>query len=231
MPALQINPSILAADVGHLYDACKRCEDAGADQIHIDLMDGVFVPNMSFSPGVVAMARKAVYTPLNVHLMMMRPDQYVDAFCDAGADTLLVHIEPDYDHGDTLRRIRARAVRAGIVLNPDTELAAIESVLPLVDEVLFMTVFPGFGGQSFIPGPLARMRTLREAHPDLDIGVDGGLNPETCQNCFDHGANVFDIGSSLFKLDDMAAEIKRLRQMTVEVRSGAVPAAESESQD
>lgn len=213
MPALLIHPSILAADVGHLYDACVRVEEAGADAIHIDLMDGVFVPNMSFSPSVVEMARKAVSIPLNVHLMMVRPDQYVDAFCDAGASSLLIHIEPDYDHAETLKRIRGKGVKPGIVLNPDTELSAIEAVLPLVDEVLFMTVFPGFGGQSFLSEPLSRLKALRESYPELDISVDGGLNRETCKHSFDHGANIFDIGSSLFKPDDMAEEIRIMRDL------------------
>lgn len=215
MPPVIINPSILAADVGHLYDACIRVEESGADEVHIDLMDGVFVPNMSFSPSVVAMARKAVTIPLNVHLMMVRPDQYVDAFCDAGADTLLVHIEPDYDHAATLQLIREKGVKAGIVLNPDTELSAIEALMPLVDEVLFMTVFPGFGGQSFLSAPLPRMQALREKYPDLNIAVDGGLNRETCKRCFDHGANVFDIGSSMFKPANMGEEVRVMRELLV----------------
>lgn len=210
LPA-RILPSILAADVGHLYDACRRVEDAGADEVHIDLMDGHFVPNMSFSPSVVAMARKAVSLPLNVHLMMTHPDAYVDVFCEAGADTLLVHIEPEYDHAAALERIRGHGVRAGIVLNPDTELEAVEPLLSRVDEVLFMTVFPGFGGQSFLREPLARMRRLRERRPDLAIAVDGGLNAETCLESRRHGANAFDIGSYLFKKEDMAAEIRELR--------------------
>lgn len=211
-PPARIHPSILAADVGRLHDACRRCEDAGADAIHIDVMDGVFVPNVSYGPNVVAMARKAVKIPLNVHLMMLRPDQYVDAFCDAGADTLLVHIEAEHDASDTLRRIRERGVRPGITLNPATKLGAVEPVLPLCDEILFMTVNPGFGGQSFMREPLSRIAELRKRLPEVDIAVDGGLNRETCAEAARHGANVFDIGSSLFKTADMAAEITWLRE-------------------
>lgn len=211
-PPVRINPSLLAADIGHLRDACRRVEDAGADELHIDLMDGHFVPNMSFSPAVVEMARHAVSIPLNVHLMMTNPDRYLEAFCRAGADTLLIHIEPAYDHAAALEAIRGHGVRAGIVLNPDTGLDKIDPVLPHVDEVLFMTVFPGFGGQSFLREPLARLRQLRERFPDLAIAVDGGLNADTCRESREHGANVFDIGSYLFKVPDMAAEIQRLRQ-------------------
>jgi ribulose-phosphate 3-epimerase len=213
MPELKINPSLLAADIGHLREGCQLCERAGADELHIDLMDGHFVPNMSFSPAVVAMARETVSIPLNVHLMMTNPQEYVDAFCDAGANVLLVHIEPEFDHADVLRRIREKGVRAGIVLNPDTGLHAIDSVLDLVDEVLFMTVFPGFGGQSFLPNALPRIKALREQMPELDIAVDGGLNRDTCRQCLDHGANVFDVGSYLYKQPDMAAEIQALRDL------------------
>ena len=213
MKPLKVYPSLLAADLGKLREDCQRCEALGADALHVDLMDGHFVPNMSFSPAVVAMARDAVKIPLNVHLMMTEPHKYVDAFCDAGSDTLLIHIEPDYDHAATLEAIRAKGVRPGIVLNPDTELSAIEPVLDLVDEVLFMTVFPGFGGQSFLPNALPRMQELRAQRPDLDIAVDGGLNRDTCTQCAQHGANIFDVGSYLFKQPDMGEEMNALRAL------------------
>ncbi len=213
MPELRINPSLLAADIGHLADGCRRVEDAGADELHLDLMDGHFVPNMSFSPAVVEMARKVVDIPLNVHLMMTNPGPYVDAFCDVGADSLLIHIEPDIDHAAVLKHIRKKGVKPGIVLNPNSVLELIVPVLPLVDEVLFMTVFPGFGGQAFMPEPLARIKTLREQNPDLAISVDGGINLETASRCVEHGANVLDVGSSLFNVEDMKAEITKWRGM------------------
>ncbi len=211
-PPVLLNPSILAADVGHLHDACRRVEDAGADQVHIDVMDGLFVPNISFGPAVVEMARKAVRLPLNVHLMLRHPDRLVDAFCDAGADTLLVHIEAEHDAAETLRRIRGHGVRPGIVLNPATGLDAVEGVLDLCDEVLFMTVNPGFGGQPFLDSPLPRITTLRERRPGLAIAVDGGLNRQTSVRCRSAGANVFDMGSALFRLPDMAAGLRALRE-------------------
>lgn len=212
---MKIYPSILAADIGHLHDACVLCEQAGADGIHVDVMDGVFVPNVSFGPEVVRMAKAAVSLPLNVHLMMIHPDQYVDPFCDGGAETLLIHVEADCEIRATLRSIRDKGVRAGITLNPDTSIDAILPYMDLVDEVLFMTVFPGFGGQAFIPEPLEGMRRLRARYPDVPIAVDGGLNRDTCMQAAKHGANVFDIGSSLFNVPDMAAEIAWLRENLV----------------
>ncbi len=212
MPRLQLCPSILAADVGALREGCLRVEQSGADQIHVDVMDGVFVPNVSYGPAVTKMARDAVSIPLNVHLMMQYPDRYVDAFIDAGANTLLVHIEAEHHVPSTLAAIRERGVRPGIVLNPDTELAQIEPVLDLVDEVLFMTVFPGFGGQAFLPQPLERIAALRAMKPDLDIAVDGGLNRETSARCIDAGANLLDIGSAMFNVEDMAAEVQWYRE-------------------
>jgi ribulose-phosphate 3-epimerase len=213
MIPVRINPSILAADMGRLRDDCRRIEDAGADEVHVDVMDGIFVPNISFGPAVTAMARKAVSIPLNVHLMILRPGLYVDAFAEAGANTLLIHIESEGDPAEILGRIRAAGMRPGIVLNPQTPLERIRPVLPLVDEVLFMTVNPGFGGQSFLADQLPNIQALRREFPQLALAVDGGLNRDTCLRCRQQGANVFDIGSHLFKPADMAAEITALRAL------------------
>ena len=215
MPNLQILPSILGADVGNLRAACERAEASGADGIHIDLMDGHFVPNLSFSPSVVAMVRGCTSIHRNVHLMLSRPDCYLETFVEAGAQTLSIHIESDCDAGETLKVIRDLDCRSGLVLNPDTRPEAVRPHLDrgLVDELLFMTVFPGFGGQSFIADVMPGLREIRDAYPTQNIAVDGGLNRETCQIAREHGANTFHIGSGLFRPPDMRIEIQILRKL------------------
>ena len=177
--ALQILPSFLAADLGHLADELRRAEASGADAIHLDIMDPTFVPNMSFGPSVVDFCRRTCpgfYR--NVHLMMNRPDLYLDAFAQAGAQTIQIHVEADCDLHTELRRIRARGLRNAIVLNPETPVARLEPYLGEVDEILVMTVHPGFGGQSFIPSSLDKLREagamIEESGCDIDLEVDGG---------------------------------------------------------
>lgn len=211
-PRLQILPSILGADVGNLEAAIRAVDEGGADGIHIDIMDGHFVPNISFSPSVVAMAERATALPLNTHLMLTNPHDYVNAFIDPGSDTLLIHIESAAPIEETLKAIRAKSCRSGIVLNPDTDVDAILPHMELVDEVLFMTVFPGFGGQAFIPEVMPGVKRLRAEFPDLDIAIDGGLKRDTCKIARDAGANIFDIGSGIFNAEDIAAEIDWLKQ-------------------
>lgn len=212
MPDLKIMPSILAANRGFLDRDCKICMDQGADGIHVDVMDGHFVPNLSYGPDIVEMARTAVpQAHLNVHLMITNPHDRYELFTEAGADTLLVHSESEAAMASLLPAIRKAGTRPGIVLNPDTPVDTILPFVDLVDEVLFMTVFPGFGGQEFIPGVMPGIRVLRDKYPDLDISVDGGLNRETCKTAFDHGANLFHIGSHLFKASSMQEEILAIR--------------------
>lgn len=212
----QILPSLLAADIGRLADEAKRAEDAGADQLHLDIMDGHFVPNLSFGPAVVEMAKKRVNIPLSVHLMMTRPGQYVSSFVDAGADSLLIHVEAECDVSEELDRIGEYGVRPGITINPDTPVRMIFPVLKKVDEILCMCVFPGYGGQSFIPDVLPKIRDLRQelerqGRKKTDIMVDGGINDETGARCAEAGANLLVAGTWLFAADDMAAQIKRMR--------------------
>lgn len=215
IPKIQIMPSLLAANPGRQEEGCIRALKAGADQLHLDIMDGHFVPNISFGPAVVAMARNVFDKPLDVHLMLTRPDQFVSPFAEAGADSLLIHIEADCDVPDTLKKIREAGMLPGIVLNPGT---AAEEVFEAVDEgladqVLCMTVWPGFGGQKFIHDVLPKIKRLRDRYPELDISVDGGVDRETALLAAVQGANLFVMGTSLYRQEDMKAEVDYVRSI------------------
>ena len=209
---IEILPSLLAADYAKLGEDILRAEASGADALHIDIMDPTFVPNMSFGPDIVALARRvAPDFYRNVHLMMNRPDLYLEAFAKAGAQTIQVHIEADCDLHTTLRRIRTMGIKPAIVLNPETPVEILYPYLGEIDEALVMTVHPGFGGQKFITVCLTKAAWLREKRPDLDIMIDGGGNAETIPLARRAGVNQFVAGSYLFKQADMKAAVEALK--------------------
>ena len=208
----QILPSFLAADIGCLADELRRAEASGADAIHLDIMDPHFVPNMSFGPSVVDFARKTCPNFYrNVHLMLSRPDLYLEKFAKAGAQTIQVHVEADCDLHVELARIRAFGCRNAIVINPETPVERLGPYLGEIDEALVMTVHPGYGGQSFIADCLAKVTWLRRRMPELDIMIDGGGNAETIPLAAAAGANMFVAGSYLFAQADMKASVDALR--------------------
>jgi len=215
---VQVLPSLLAADFGCLADEIRRVDVSGADALHLDIMDAHFVPNLSFGPDMVALSKRVcprLYR--HVHLMMTRPDLYIGRFIDAGAQTVQIHVEADCDVWAALQSIRARGVRSGLVLRPQTGAAAAFPYLPFCDEVLFMTVNPGYGGQSFMSEVLPKIVQLRkhadaQNHAGLDVMVDGGINLETAVQCAEHGANQFVAGSFLFKQSDMGATVAQMRE-------------------
>ncbi|MBS5219830.1 MAG: ribulose-phosphate 3-epimerase [Streptococcus sp.] len=215
MPNNKIAPSILAADYANFASELKRIEETSAEYVHIDIMDGQFVPNISFGADVVASMRKHSKLVFDCHLMVVNPERYVDAFAQAGADIMTIHAESTLHIHGALQKIKAAGMKAGVVINPGTPVSAIESVLSLVDQVLIMTVNPGFGGQAFIPETLekvAKVAQLRdEKGYDFDIEVDGGVDNKTIKACYDAGANVFVAGSYLFKASDLAAQVETLR--------------------
>lgn len=212
----KIAPSILSADFAQLGDDIADVETNGADWIHVDVMDGHFVPNITIGPLIVEAVRPRTALPLDVHLMIDNPDQYIKAFANSGADWITVHQEASRHLHRTVHAIKDLGVRAGVALNPATPLSTIEHVLDDLDMVLLMTVNPGFGGQSFIPGVLEKIRTLRQIVEKkgltLHIEVDGGINAETASDVVTHGADVLVAGSYIFGAEDRGARIKTLRQ-------------------
>ena len=202
MSKTRISPSILAADFSCLGRELARMEHAGADMIHFDVMDGVFVPNISFGIPVLASIRKATSLPFDIHLMIADPLRYADAFAKAGADMITFHLESDSDPRETIRAIHAAGSKAGLTIRPSTP---VEALFP------FMSVEPGFGGQSFLADAPDRIRALRSMSPDLPINVDGGINRETAALCREAGADILVSGNYLFGAKDAAAAIDSLR--------------------
>jgi ribulose-phosphate 3-epimerase len=212
---LRIAPSILAADFSRLGDEVRAAEAAGADYIHVDVMDGRFVPNISVGPLVVSAVRAVTRLPLDVHLMIMDPERYLDVFARAGADIMTVHAEASTHLHATIQHIRSLGKRASVSLNPHTPLDGLDVVLPDLAQVLLMTVNPGFGGQKLIEGVLPKVRALRaevtRRQLDVDIEVDGGITPETARVAVEAGANVLVAGTAVYGRPDYAQAIRALR--------------------
>ncbi len=209
--AIKIFPSILSGDFGHIADEAKKAEDAGADGLHLDIMDGHFVPNLTFGPKVVAAINRATKLFLDVHLMMYNPYEYVERFVEAGADSVTFHIEATEEVAETLEYIRKCGVKRGVAVSPETSVELIDKYLSKMDMVLMMSVKPGFGGQEFMPKVLKKIEYARALSKTIDIQVDGGINAETGPKCVKAGANILVAGHYLYQAPDMQKAIEKLR--------------------
>ncbi len=212
---VKIAPSILSADFSRLGEEVKAVEEAGADWIHVDVMDGKFVPNITVGPLVVESLRKVTKLPLDVHLMIENADHYIEDFANAGADIISVHVEACPHLHSTIESIKENGAKAGVVLNPATTLFALDEIIEQVDMVLLMSVNPGFGGQKFIGSVLSKIEllhnTLKESGVELDLEVDGGVKPDNAASIKQAGANVLVAGSAIFGSDDYKKAIEELR--------------------
>jgi len=211
-----IAPSILSADAGRLAEECAEAVRLGADLLHVDVMDGHFVPNLTYGPHVVKSLRRHTELPLDCHLMVTRPDQYAPIFVAAGADIVTFHIEAEVDHGALLRDIRALGARSGLTLNPSTPLdEQFRALLPDCDLVLIMSVHPGFSGQSFDERALPKLRQLadwrEESGLEFALEIDGGIDPQTAPRAIEAGAQILVSGSSFFRAEDRAGMMQTLR--------------------
>ncbi|PIC78597.1 ribulose-phosphate 3-epimerase [Sporosarcina sp. P19] len=212
---IKIAPSILAADFARLGEEVKEVEKAGAELIHIDVMDGHFVPNITMGPIVVEALRPLTELPLDVHLMIENPDAYIEDFASAGADYITVHVEACPHLHRTLQLIKSTGAKPGVVLNPHTPVEHIMHVLEDIDMVLFMTVNPGFGGQSFIHSVLPKVKQLsdiiKERNLSIEIEIDGGINEETIKPCVEAGATIFVAGSAIYGKEDRAKALQAIK--------------------
>lgn len=212
---VKIAPSILSANFAKLGEEILDVERGGADYIHVDVMDGHFVPNITIGPLIVDAIRPITKLPLDVHLMIENPDAYIEAFAKAGADYITVHVEACPHLHRTIQLIKSCGVKAGIVLNPATPVVMIQHIIEDVDMVLLMTVNPGFGGQKFIHSVLPKIAEVKalanQFNPNLEIEIDGGVNEETAKLCIEQGANVLVAGSAVYNQEDRADAIKRIR--------------------
>lgn len=211
--AVKIAPSLLSADFSRLAEDVRAVEDAGADMLHVDVMDGHFVPNITLGPVIVKAIRKVARTPLDVHLMIEEPLRYAEVFAKAGATSLTYHVECREGSPRTAERIRELGVRPAVAIRPDTPLDSVRDHLPLVDMVLVMSVMPGFSGQAFMPEVLVKTRALRESLGyEGDVQMDGGIDDDTIEACRDAGANVFVAGSAIYGKGRPGDRVRELRR-------------------